>query len=488
MTRSAPTTPVSSGGGAQLPPVRPQTPRDVAPAKRRAAARRYFAASGLHLLLAAMAFILVLPFTWMILTSFKHLSQVNDPSWIPAAPSALKPGDLADPLAVIQRLRDADAPLTKHLRTLMRPSVLAEVDAFDVAAVTADAPFPEAMRNSLTSEFNRVIAETTVFDVDAFAGVEPGEQTIKLRDRLPLMAQELADARMAYDAALAKSQDMHSLPAAVRQLQRDAARANARVKDLDERHRHARALLNRRHLDDAFATSGGGAIRPTHALQWENFIQVFYDIPFARYYWNSLFVAAWVTFLQCFTSSLAAFSFARINWPGRDKVFLLYLSTMMLPGLVMMIPNYQIMISLGLVNTMIGLILPAAFSAFGTFLLRQFMLSIPSSLDEAAEIDGASKWRLYWDIILPLSRPGLITLAIFTFMGNYNAFFWPLVMLKSQHKYTLPIGLLYFDSSAGQVTNLLMAAVAMSVVPMIVVFITLQKYLVKGIQLGAVKG
>jgi len=222
--------------------------------------------------------------------------------------------------------------------------------------------------------------------------------------------------------------------------------------------------------------------------QWDNYAEVFRQIPFARYYVNSIFVACWVTFLQVFTSSMAAFAFSRLQWPGRDKVFVLYLSTMMLPGLVMMIPNYQIMIELGWVDRFVGLIVPAAFTAFGTFLLRQFMLTIPKALDEAAEIDGASKWRLFWDVILPMTRPGLITLAIFTFMGNYHSFFWPLVMLKSDFRYTLPIGLLYFDSSAGQETNLLMAAVAMSVVPMIIVFVILQKYLVKGIQLGAVKG
>lgn len=232
-------------------------------------------------------------------------------------------------------------------------------------------------------------------------------------------------------------------------------------------------------------------------FQWHNYTDVANPahpdvnqrgIDFWRFYWNSILVASWVTFLQVLTSAMAAFSFSRIQWKGRDKVFLMYLSTMMLPGLVMMIPNYEIMMRLNLVDSFTGLILPAAFSAFGTFLLRQFMLTIPSSIDEAAEIDGASKWRLYWDIILPMSRPGLITLAIFTFMGAYHSFFWPLVMLKSEHKYTLPIGLLYFDSSAGQETNLLMAAVTMSVVPMIIVFVVLQKYLVKGIQLGAVKG
>jgi ABC-type glycerol-3-phosphate transport system permease component len=222
--------------------------------------------------------------------------------------------------------------------------------------------------------------------------------------------------------------------------------------------------------------------------RWENYAEVFRVIPFARYYWNSIFVAAWVTFLQVFTSSLAAFSFSRISWPGRNKIFLLYLSTMMLPGLVMMIPNFQIMIYLRFVDTFHGLIVPAAFSAFGTFLLRQFMLTIPTELDEAAEMDGASKWQVYWHVALPLARPGLITLAIFTFMGNYRSFFWPLVMLKSQHKYTLPIGMLYFDSTRGQSTHLLMAAVAMSVVPMVIVFVVLQRHLVKGIQLGAVKG
>ncbi|NOZ20626.1 MAG: carbohydrate ABC transporter permease [Planctomycetes bacterium] len=224
--------------------------------------------------------------------------------------------------------------------------------------------------------------------------------------------------------------------------------------------------------------------------QWGNYPDVFRveNIQFGRWYINSIFVAACVTFLQVFTSAMAAFSFSRLQWKGRDKVFLLYLGTMMLPGLIMMIPNYQIMIKLGLVDSYLGLIIPAAFSAFGTFLLRQFMLTIPTSLDEAAEIDGASKWQLFWDVILPLSRPGLITLTIFTFIGNYHSFFWPLVMLKSTHRYTLPIGLLFFDSSQGQQTNLLMAAITMSVVPMIILFVLLQKQLVKGIQLGAVKG
>ncbi|QDU70555.1 carbohydrate ABC transporter permease [Mucisphaera calidilacus] len=222
--------------------------------------------------------------------------------------------------------------------------------------------------------------------------------------------------------------------------------------------------------------------------QWSNYPEVFRQIPFARYYLNSIFIAASVTFLNVLTSACAAFAFARVQWVGRDKIFLVYLATMMIPGLVIMIPNYQLMIQLGLVDSMVGLILPASFSTFSTFLLRQFMLSIPRSIDEAAEIDGASPWQLFWEIILPLARPGLVTVTIITFMGTYSSFFWPLVMLKSDHTYTLPIGLLAFDSTAGQATHLLMAGVAMSVIPMIIVFVLMQKQLIAGIQVGAVKG
>jgi multiple sugar transport system permease protein len=212
------------------------------------------------------------------------------------------------------------------------------------------------------------------------------------------------------------------------------------------------------------------------------------DISFKRYYFNSLFVAAWVTLLTCFTSSLAAFSFSRLHWPGRDSVFKLYLATMMIPGVVTMIPNYVVMVKLHLLDSYLGLIIPAAFSAFGTFMMRQFMMTIPPSLDEAAKIDGATHWQVFWDIILPLARPGLVVLTIFTFMGNYGSFFWPLVLIKSEHLRTLPIGMLYFDTMYGKQTNLIMAASVMNILPLVILFVVMQKQLVKGIQLGAVKG
>ena len=240
--------------------------------------------------------------------------------------------------------------------------------------------------------------------------------------------------------------------------------------------------------------AGEPAWLPAH-FQWSNYPEVFRVIPFLRFSANSLVIAGWVTLLQVLTSALAAYSFSRLEWPGRDKVFFLYLGTMMLPGLVMMIPNFQIMMRYRMVDSYLGLVVPPVYSAlgaaggaFGTFLLRQFMLGIPRALDEAAEIDGASKWRIFWDVVLPLSRPGVVTLAIFTFMGNYHSFFWPLVMMKTVDKYTLPVGLLFFDSEHGQATHLLMAAVTMSVLPLILIFVFLQRQLIRGIQIGAVKG
>jgi ABC-type glycerol-3-phosphate transport system permease component len=219
-----------------------------------------------------------------------------------------------------------------------------------------------------------------------------------------------------------------------------------------------------------------------------NYRGVFEQVPFAKYYFNSLFVAGWVTLLQVITCSMAAYAFSRLRWAGRDKVFLLYLGTLMVPAVVLMVPNFVIILELGMFDDYTGLIIPAAFSAYGTFLLRQFMLTIPTSLDEAAAIDGAGHWTIFTQVILPLSRPGLIVLAIFSYLFNYNSFFWPLILTKSENLRVLPVGLLQFDSSYGQDTPKIMAASLMSMIVPVILFLLLQKYLVRGIQLGAVKG
>lgn len=212
------------------------------------------------------------------------------------------------------------------------------------------------------------------------------------------------------------------------------------------------------------------------------------ELNFPRWFFNSVFVAAWITSLQVMTSALAAYAFSRLRWPGRDKVFFLYLSTLMVPALMLTIPNYQLMVQLGLVNTYAGLILPGAFSAFGTFLLRQFMLGIHPSFDEAAKLDGANHFQIFLDVILPLTRPGLVTLALLTYLGNFQSFFWPLVMVKDDYLRTIPIGLLSFQNEFGQQTELIMAVSVMTVLPLIAFFVVMQRQIIAGIQLGGIKG
>lgn len=219
------------------------------------------------------------------------------------------------------------------------------------------------------------------------------------------------------------------------------------------------------------------------------FTKLYVNLNLLKWIFNSIFIATWVTAMEVFTSCMAAYAFSRIEWRGRDKVFLLYLATMMIPGMVLTIPRYQVMVSLNLVNTYKGLIIPSAFSAFGTFMLRQFMLGIPRSYDEAAEIDGANHIQIFLDVILPLAKPGMITLAIFTFLGNYRNLMWPLIMIKDAHLRTVPIGLLSFQGQYGAQVELLMSATLICLIPLILIFVIMQKQLVRGVNLsGGVKG
>ncbi|MDD5698790.1 MAG: carbohydrate ABC transporter permease [Victivallaceae bacterium] len=219
------------------------------------------------------------------------------------------------------------------------------------------------------------------------------------------------------------------------------------------------------------------------------FSEQYLQVQLLRYILNSIFVASWVTVLQVTTSSMAAYAFSRIVWPGRNQVFLLYLATMMIPGLVLTIPVFQIMVSLNLVNSFTGLILPGACSAFGTFMLRQFMLGIPLSYDEAARIDGAGHFQIFTEIILPQAKPGIITLAIFTFLSSYRNLMWPLIMVKSDCLRTVPIGLLSFMGDKGGRVELLLAATVICIIPLILIFVICQKKLISGINLGGgVKG
>lgn len=224
--------------------------------------------------------------------------------------------------------------------------------------------------------------------------------------------------------------------------------------------------------------------------QWENYISVFRDRPFARYIGNSFYVSILVTFGVVFSSSLAGYSFARVRFPGRDRIFLLYLSTMMIPAAVLLIPNFVLMQFFNWRDTYYALIVPGLVSAWGTFLMRQFMLTIPRELEDAALIDGCSRLRIYWTIILPISKPALATLAIFTFMGSWNELLWPVIVLDSSEKWTLPLGLAMFQSRFQSQTpwHLIMAASFISVIPIVIVFLLGQKYYVRGIVTTGLKG
>lgn len=221
---------------------------------------------------------------------------------------------------------------------------------------------------------------------------------------------------------------------------------------------------------------------------FRNYLDAWNAIPFGHFYLNSIIVAFFVTLGSLITSSMAAYAFARLKFPGRDKLFFGYLATMMIPGMVTMIPVFVLLKTLGWLNTYKALILPAIFTAYGTFLLRQFFMTLPTDLEDAAKIDGCSLWRIYWQIILPLSKPALATLGIFTFLGNWQSFVWPLIVTSSENMKTLPVGLSYFQDMYSTNWTLLMAASVIVLVPALIMFIFNQRFITKGIALSGMKG
>ena len=221
---------------------------------------------------------------------------------------------------------------------------------------------------------------------------------------------------------------------------------------------------------------------------WQNYVKAFKVVPFARFYLNSIFVVILTTIGQVATSAFAAYAFARLRFPGRDKIFFAYLATMMIPGAVTMIPVFILLEQLGWIDTYKAVILPGIFTAYGTFMLRQFFLTLPKDLEDAAKIDGCSYFGIFWRILLPLSKPALATLTTFTFMGTWMSFMWPLIVLNSHEKFTLPVGLAYFQSLHHTDWTLLMAGSVMMILPILVVFTFNQRYFVEGIKLSGIKG
>lgn len=239
--------------------------------------------------------------------------------------------------------------------------------------------------------------------------------------------------------------------------------------------------------------SGGEAIAippswlPKNWL-FSNYRKALEAAPFARYFMNSLIVTLASTAGELLTSILAAFAFAKLKFWGKDVIFLLLLATMMVPGELMTIPNFVTLADWGMINTYWALILPWLASVFSVFTLKQSFQSIPDALYYAAKTDGASDWRFLWEMMVPLSRSSIIAVMILKVIGSWNSFMWPLIVTNDRSLRTLPVGLQAFTTEAGTQFELLMAASTLVIIPMVVIYLLLQKYIIQGISRSGLKG
>ena len=224
-------------------------------------------------------------------------------------------------------------------------------------------------------------------------------------------------------------------------------------------------------------------------IRWQNYADAFTFAPFGRYFLNSLFVAVVGTLVVVVASSMSAYAFARLKFRGREQLFVLFLGTLMVPQEVLIVPMYWLMQSLGWVDSYWALILPWAFTAFGTFLLRQFFLTVPAELEEAARVDGCGPIRSFLRIMLPLARPAIAVLTVFTFISFWGSFLWPLIIVNSvEDKGTVPLGLAQFIGQQGTQWNLMMAASVLAMLPTILLVVLLQKHLVRGLLVTGLGG
>lgn len=224
------------------------------------------------------------------------------------------------------------------------------------------------------------------------------------------------------------------------------------------------------------------------SFNFDNFVEIKKYFPIDRFLLNSIIVSIITTVLQLLVCSMSGFVFAKIQFKGKESLFFLYLITMMIPLQVTMTPLFIIFVKLKLLDTYAGVILPGIFSAFGTFLLRQHIITIPDSLLEAAFMDGASYFKVFSKIVMPLSRPVLATLGIFAFMNSWNNFLWPLIIVNSKELMTLPLGLSKLQGRWATEWNILMAGNVVSFIPILVVYLFAQNYFIKGITLSGIKG
>jgi multiple sugar transport system permease protein len=220
----------------------------------------------------------------------------------------------------------------------------------------------------------------------------------------------------------------------------------------------------------------------------DNYRELFAKHAAGRYMLNSALVATLATLISLVFNTLAGYAFAKLRFRGRDHIFRGLLGALVIPSQVAMIPLFALVKELGLVSTYGGVVVPAMASVFGIFLIRQYALSLPDELLEAARIDGASEARIFWSLVVPLVRPILVTLAILTFLATWNDFMWPLIVLSDDARYTLPVALANLVGEHVQDTELMMASSVLTILPVLVVFLFLQRYYIQGVMAGSVKG
>ena len=391
-----------------------------------------------YLFLAAVGASMVFPLLWMLITSVKSPgADVMDlTDLLPTAPTQIAPHDVRDWQRLCTRLhREGTGHAPGPSRRIWE--LLSEKDRDVIVEASTQPELDEEDKANLAVILNELIGRPDLYRRADFARLNLPDEVRKNLDR-PAASPPREDVR-----------------------------------------KRNRLLLDRSYPQE---------ITASHRLYWENFQTVLVETNFARALFNSVFVTVAVTVGQVVTSSLAAFAFARLKFFGRDKLFLAYLATMMIPGAVTMIPVFILLREFGWIDSYKALIIPAMFTAYGTFMLRQFFMSVPAELEEAAVMDGGSALRIYWNIVMPLSKPGIAALALLVFMGCWRSFMWPLIVCHTEKMYTVPVALAQFQEIYGVQWTLLMAGSVIMIIPMLVVFIFGQRYFVEGIRVGAVKG
>ena len=403
-----------------------------------------------YILLSAGSIVMVVPFIWTMSTSFKDDVNIQDGRWWPQEftpePYLLTEEDHE---LLAERIRTVQPEVQDLYRDAQSRMEQSEQMRRDARAADRD------MRESMIAQAEALAAQAQARREDA-ARLVQSEVTTLISGLL----------------------SQHRMRARRSSIAEPVFNVSGRIAE----------RINE--IDTAEITAGNmyWFVDKVQPSIWDNFMIAWVNGKFGYGYRNSFLVAFFVTFGQVLTGALAAYAFARLKFPGRDQLFLGYLGTMMIPFVVIMIPNFIILKEVGLIDTLPGVILPVTFSAFGTFMLRQFFIGIPRDLEEAAIIDGANKLNIFFRIIIPLSKAAIATLTTFSFIFQWNDFMWPLVVIHSDEVKTLPLLLTTFQGSYSAAIPLIMAASLIVLLPVILIYIFNQKFITKGITLSGLKG